>query len=47
MERLRGAIASAEKGEALPWTPELMAQLSREAEEMQRRGESPDPDVCL
>lgn len=46
MERLREAIATGEDGEALPWTPELMAQLSREAEQLQRRGESPDPDVC-
>ena len=46
MERLRDAIIAGEEGEALPWTPELMEQLSREAEEMQRRGELPDPDVC-
>jgi hypothetical protein len=30
----------------MPWTPELMAQLSREAEAMERRGELPDLDVC-
>jgi putative addiction module CopG family antidote len=46
VERLRAAIAEGERGEALPWTPELMEQLSREAEDMQRRGEAPDPDVC-
>ncbi|MBA2597587.1 MAG: type II toxin-antitoxin system ParD family antitoxin [Chloroflexia bacterium] len=46
LHRLREAIAEGEEGEALPWTPELMAQLTREAEEMQRRGETPDPDVC-
>jgi putative addiction module CopG family antidote len=44
--RLSKAIAEGEVGEAIPWTPELMAQLSREAEEMERRGELPDPDVC-
>ena len=46
LERLRGAIAAGEEGEALPWTSELMEQLSREAEEMHRRGEPADPDVC-
>jgi antitoxin ParD1/3/4 len=44
--RLREAIAEGEVGEAIPWTPELMAQLRREAEDMGRRGELPDPDVC-
>jgi putative addiction module CopG family antidote len=43
---LRQAISAGEPGEALPWTPELMDQLSREAEEMHHRGETPDPDVC-
>lgn len=46
VERLRAAIAKGEEGEALLWTPELMGQLTREAEEMQRRGETPNPDVC-
>ncbi len=46
LRRLRDAIAAGEEGEALPWTPELMDQLSREAEEMHYRGETPDPDVC-
>ena len=44
--RLREALAEGEAGEAMPWTPELIAQLSREAEEMERRGELPDPEVC-
>ena len=44
--RLREAIAAGEQSEALPWTPELMDQRSREAEEMHHRGETPDPDVC-
>ena len=43
--RLREAIAAGEEGEALPWTLELMDQLSRDAEEMHHRGESPDPEV--
>ena len=41
--RLREAIAEGEVGEAVPWTPELMAQLRQEAEEMERRGEQPNP----
>ena len=43
--RLREAIAAGGEGEALPWTPELMDQPSRDAEEMHHRGESPDPEV--
>jgi hypothetical protein len=46
LDRLRAAIAEGERGEGVPWTPELMDQLRREAEEMRRRGEKPDPDVC-
>lgn len=46
LERLRALIAEGEQGEGVPWTPELMKQLSREADEMYRRGEEPDPDVC-
>lgn len=46
VQRLREAIVEGEEGEALPWTPELMEQLTREADAMQRRGERPDPDVC-
>jgi hypothetical protein len=33
-------------GEAIPWTPELMDEISREADEMYWRGEKPDPYVC-
>jgi putative addiction module CopG family antidote len=36
--RLREAIAAGEEGEAVPWTPELKEQLSREADAMQRDG---------
>ena len=46
VQRLRAAILEGEQGEALPWTPALMGQLTREAEEMHHRGETPDPDVC-
>jgi putative addiction module CopG family antidote len=44
-QQLRDALAVGEEGEVLPWTSELLDQLGREAEEMQRRGETPDPDV--
>lgn len=46
LKRLRAAIAEGEEGEATPLTPELMERLSREADEMHRRGEKPNPDVC-
>jgi putative addiction module CopG family antidote len=46
LARLRAAITVGEEGEALPWTHELMEQLSRDADEMLRRGEKPDPDLC-
>jgi putative addiction module CopG family antidote len=41
-QQLRDALAVGEEGEVLPWTSELLDQLGREAEEMQR---TPDPDV--
>jgi hypothetical protein len=46
LQRLREAIAEGEKGEAVPWTPELMEQIRREADARQRRGKMPNPDVC-
>lgn len=46
LERLRAAIAAGEEGEAIPWTPGLMDQIRREADEMHLRGDLPDPDVC-
>lgn len=46
LQRLREAIAEGEKGVAVPWTPELMEQILRNADERQRRGEKPNPDVC-
>ena len=46
LQRLRSAIDEGEEGEELPWTPELMEQLTREAEEMVRQGIAPDSDVC-
>jgi Arc/MetJ-type ribon-helix-helix transcriptional regulator len=46
LQRLLGLIAEDEVGEGIPWTPELMGQIIQEADEMYRRGELPDPDVC-
>jgi antitoxin ParD1/3/4 len=46
LQRLRAAIAEGEEGDDVPWSPELMEQLTREAEEMVRQGIEPDPDVC-
>ena len=34
------------RGELVTYTPELMDEIYREAEEMFLRGEEPDPDVC-
>jgi Arc/MetJ-type ribon-helix-helix transcriptional regulator len=46
LQRLRELIAKGEIGEGVRWTPELMGQITQEADEMYRRGELPDPDVC-
>lgn len=46
LSRLREAIAEGEVGEAVPWTPDLMEEIQREADDMRRRGEAPDPEVC-
>lgn len=34
-----------DRGEGIPFTPDLMAEIRREAEDLFRRGERPDPDV--
>jgi antitoxin ParD1/3/4 len=39
-------LAEAERGELIEWTPELMDEIDRRAEERFLRGEEPDPDVC-
>lgn len=48
--RLRALVlegfASAEHGELTELTPELMEELAREADEMERLGRQPNPDVC-
>lgn len=49
-QRLRDLVAdgfaSAERGELIELTPELMEELAREADEMDRLGQPPNPDVC-
>jgi putative addiction module CopG family antidote len=35
-----------DSGEGIEYTPELMDEIEREAEEAYRRGEKPSPDVC-
>jgi antitoxin ParD1/3/4 len=39
-------LAAAERGEVDELTPELMAKIEREADEMLRLGVPPDPNVC-
>lgn len=49
LQKLRAAIAEGDEGDEgddLSWSPELMEQLTREAEEMIRQGIEPDADVC-
>lgn len=50
LQRLRGLVAegfaSAEHGELVELTPELLDELAREADEMIRLGKKPNPDVC-
>lgn len=49
-QRLRASLIEAEaeieRGEGVEWTPALMEQLKREADELRRQGAKPDPDVC-
>ena len=44
--KLRSARDQLDRGEGIPLTPELLAEISCEAEERFRRGERPNPDVC-
>ncbi len=46
LQRLRELVAEGEIGEGVPWTPDLIKEIRREADEMHRRGELPDPEVC-
>lgn len=45
-EKLQVGLDELDRGEGIAWTPDLMDQIEREADEMFRRGETPDPDVC-
>lgn len=50
LARLRASVAEGlaaiERGEGIEWTPELMDELEREADERIRLGLQPKPDVC-
>ena len=49
-ERLRAAIAvgteAADRGDVVDWTPELHAEIFRQALQAVRAGEQPHPDAC-
>ena len=45
-ELVADGLASAEQGELIELTAELMDELSREADESDRLGQEPNPDVC-
>ena len=49
LEQLRAKLQSGldqlDRGEGVPFTPELVAQMQRDAREGFRRGERPNPDV--
>ena len=44
--KLDVGLAQIEWGEAIPFTPELVAQLKRDARRMLGEGMQPSPDVC-
>jgi antitoxin ParD1/3/4 len=44
--KLQIGLDQIERGETVQFTPELLDEIEREAEEQFRRGEQPDPDVC-
>jgi antitoxin ParD1/3/4 len=50
VQHLRSLLAvgleQAQRGEFVEFTPELMKDIHRRAEERFRRGEEPNPDVC-
>lgn len=43
--KIQVGIDQADRGELDEWTPELRANIRREAHEAALRGEAPDPDV--
>lgn len=44
--KLRIGLDQLDRGEGVPYTPELMARIGRDVADRFRRGEQPDPDVC-
>jgi antitoxin ParD1/3/4 len=44
--KLQVGIDQLERGEGVPFTPELVAQIRRDADDRLRRGDRPNPDVC-
>lgn len=44
--KLRIGLDQLDRGEGVPYTPELMARIRRDVADRFRRGEQPDPDVC-
>ncbi len=44
--KLQIGLDQLDRGEGIPFTPELMAKIRLEAAERYRRGERPNPDVC-
>ena len=46
LEHLRALLAEGEEGEGELFTPELMKQINRDADEMLRQGIEPNPVVC-
>lgn len=44
--KLQIGLDQLDRGEGVPYTPELMARIRRDVADRFRRGEQPDPDVC-
>ena len=44
--KLQIGLDQLDRGEGVPYTPELMARIRRDVAERYRRGEQPHPDVC-
>jgi antitoxin ParD1/3/4 len=45
-QRLLNALEEGRKGEGIPFTPQLMEEIRREAKRMIKEDIQPDPDVC-
>ena len=44
--KFRSGLDQLDRGEGIPFTPELMSRIRQEVAERYRRGEQPNPDVC-